>query len=347
MSDLVPCFLPRVAARSKPEDSLTEAVAHLLEFAGGLRDRFQACLWPGSDESVESKLWTQRGGEAGGIVDIRWLLDGNPDGRRAIVECKLNARFTDNQPTAYLAELAKRTKGVFVLLAPSVRLRDLCEEAVVRLRSTPAFQKAIWEKPDRETKGYLGRAADIQLVALPWVTLSRWCREAATHCEGRLRYQLEETAAVMDTHDHSFGLPPNPSQQASIAREILDFQYLVRHARAVVSEMSGVEAHSLQAKNGEGLSYGFNITVQRAATTGDPLWFWFGLWFLAEGTESCLFLEVADSSSREWLARNKKGKVLHLGDHWVVPFKLKGDWPDIIEQLDAWLRDLLTPVAAG
>jgi hypothetical protein len=56
---------------------------------------------------------------------------------------------------------------------------------------------------------------------------------------------------------------------------------------------------------------------------------------------------AVDDSSREWLARNERVKPLHLGRYWVVPFELMGDWADIIEQLDAWLRDLLTPVAAG
>jgi len=341
VSDLVPCFLPRVAARSAPEDSLTEAVAHVLEFADGLRKRFQSYLWPDGDGGTQSEFQTQRGGEAGGRVDIRWILGR----RRAILECKLSAAFTANQPTAYLAELSKRAEGVFVLIAPSTRLRELCNEAVIRLRSTPAFETTVWDERDPRTNGYFGRAADVRLVALPWVTLSRWFREEAAPCEGRLRHQLEETAAVMDTHDHSFGPPPDLSRQPSIAREIRDLQYLVRHAQAVVAGIPGVETGSPRGGDDEGLCYGFVITLQRTLTTGDPLKFWFGLWFLAENTDSCMFLG-GHGPSREWLARKERGKPLRSG-YWVVAFDLAGDWADIIKRLDAWLRDLFTPVAVG
>jgi len=182
------------------------------------------------------------------------------------------------------------------------------------------------------------------LVALPWVTLSQWLREESGKISGHLAFQLEETAAVMDTYDHAYGPAPTLLCAPSLAGEVRDIQFIVSWAHEYVYQIPGITVSPLRGGDDQGLCYGFKIMLSRGHDPADVLEFWFGLWFLTEHSESCVFLG-GYGPSREWLAsKHMGGRPLRSG-YWVVPFPLYGAWTEIKERLGTWLSDLLSYVA--
>jgi hypothetical protein len=261
-------LLPRLLARAKPEDLVTEMLAFLLERSAPLRSRFLSSIWPdgASETSADpDTILTQQTAQDGGRYDLHWEGPTHV----VVVEVKLWAGFTERQPVDYVRQLLKDRRSkrkAFVLLSPSNREKSLRQKAA-ELLGAARLAPVTWERE-------IGIVGSCRLVSMTWTKVDEWLGAiAAEELDALERRYLHEVSAVTQLFEHRFGPPLGQSSGKTLGTHLRDLGAVIWMAQEHLKSL-GVEVGNLGAGDHEGLYSGFYIT------SADRVQAWFGLWAL-------------------------------------------------------------------
>ena len=112
---------------NRTEDTVVEALGHVLTASEASRQALQNVLWRcGCDIGPISQVRTQPRLQGGARPDFVGLDPGRS--RRVLIEAKFQAGLTGNQPVNYLKHLPPDKPSALLIVAPSQRLETLWAE---------------------------------------------------------------------------------------------------------------------------------------------------------------------------------------------------------------------------
>jgi hypothetical protein len=216
----------------KREDRFSQTFAALLRMSG-LRTAFlqRATGW----QAVSDEGWrvANQVPMLGGIADL--LLESA--NRTVVVESKLDAPFTDGQPTAYAAflDVRRREAGAevhLVLLVPSARSGPYLQQASERLQAaevqvpisvvtwedTARLAKTMYEREGTTTEERVFLGAYVDLIEAYVGGLPRPLTDAETLClagpESRVALQEARRLVPLILHEIARRLTPSIAERA-------------------------------------------------------------------------------------------------------------------------------------
>jgi hypothetical protein len=334
--DNVTGLLKRIARRcSRSEENVaTEALAFLLEKSKGAAEAFAkyACSL-GISGFDKFTVQSQREGETDCRPDLTLL---NAEGQaEVLVEGKLWAALTDNQPTEYFS-LLKKVPGLLLFVAPEVRIHAIWNEMVGSCRTGKGFALPALKDAQRLARVSTPNGEHF-LAICSWGTLMRIVRAGCQTDEERFCLNEIEVLVVGKKDKKFTQLSPGEAGSTTIAERVWSYMKLVPD---ILDKLEGAGVFVRLRKAGSGKDF----TGEYGSLSGFEAWVGFDpnpwsrfgitpIWLEFEKENELPDLKrILDSRMR-----SKPERCHMLGkDHLVIPIRLR-------EKAD---REVVTDAAA-
>ncbi len=363
-------LLLRLLGRPKPEDQVTESLAFLIEYCPEFRRGFAQLIWKdegkgeiGNESPISCD--TQQGTDKGdGRYDLKWV-DKN---FVVVIESKIDAKWTDDQPGKYLGELdvPKRDKNALVVIAPELSLKPKIDIAQFSTIPKPKWRIHLAEENNDEYPLNGEAHPSINFVGISWQRIQKLISNAInnnariepdrTNCT----FYSKEVLEVMKNIDPHFLQSTSQFDDNrgkfimclfEIDRVVFEIIERLKCGPGFIQRFNATKG--MGGKYSSSIACGYTLRDKGSRDKGSD--FWFGCWIFpgdeTNSTPELLWLTADKKKESGKFLENyalslKINKPLVTRDrHWGIAIPIEGkSWSERIANGYNKVHEILKPL---